>query len=832
MSASSSSSSHNNHAAEHEMSATLSLPAPAVLSTTTENLKEEEWQEERLSADLALFLSNPSLKAALADGSLDLASYSSTVEQELQDLESQCIGVYRSKGQEIASLRTELESCDAILGALQEMLLGFQADLGGLSGDIRNLQEKSRTLGIQLRNRRKAEEGLRHYLEHIVIAPALTNAICRGPVNSTFLESVHELNTIYEDVHGTEPQSWSCDKVPSQTRAGQEMQDHVRKLRLVAVSRTRDYFLAQMQLLRKPNTNVRMIQVHGLLKYADLQDFLYEASPEIASEVFNVYMESMGKSLYALFRTYQAQLHQLDATKMAATRHDVIAIDDSALRDALTTKAKKRVDSFGLGTRAHDVLEDAAEPLMSHLALAEGKRYPYEMLFRSLMIHLINAVTNEHVFCRKFFKRDAFGPLFQSTLSLLLEQLENYLFSCHDALALLLMIKVTHAHRRLLKSRNVHSLNTFLDQVTHLLWPRLKMVIDAHLRSIRSANAQKLGGVDLHAHYVSRRYAEFTCSILSILQIKVGGGGSAAAAAANTLDSTTTTPRKSPSSGSLKSQKSGGGGSKGPPTLAEAKSESATVSPRTPATAYSKSSLERHKSDGAASTNLPRTPSADLGVVGSSTHSGSTPGSADGSSHRGSAGDMLLRDIALIMEETVLLLERLADEHGSSNKKRTVFLINNLDQIICIFQERRVVGKELNKFIELLMAQRERFVEEELLQNFSKLIAFVQQTETHMVTSSAPVDVNAHVVENLVREFSSSWKQGIEQINRNVLSYFSNFRNGMEILKQVLTQLLLYYTRFQDIIRKVWRSKPPAFCKDLVSTTVILAEIKKYALAI
>ena len=53
----------------------------------------------------------------------------------------------------------------------------------------------------------------------------------------------------------------------------------------------------------------------------------------------------------------------------------------------------------------------------------------------------------------------------------------------------------------------------------------------------------------------------------------------------------------------------------------------------------------------------------------------------------------------------------------------------------------------------------------------------------------------------------------------------------MEILKQVLTQLLLYYTRFQDIIRKAWK-RPPAFAKDLVSTSAILAEIKKYALAI
>merc|ERR1712045_186618 len=104
----------------------------------------------------------------------------------------------------------------------------------------------------------------------------------------------------------------------------------------------------------------------------------------------------------------------------------------------------------------------------------------------------------------------------------------------------------------------------------------------------------------------------------------------------------------------------------------------------------------------------------------------------------------------------------------------------------------------MNRFVDLLMQQRELFVEEELLQGFSKMIAFVQQTEQHMLrphyggsSSKAGIednkmDVNVQVVESLVREFSSTWKQGIEQINRNVLSFFANFRNGMEILKQVL----------------------------------------------
>jgi hypothetical protein len=50
----------------------------------------------------------------------------------------------------------------------------------------------------------------------------------------------------------------------------------------------------------------------------------------------------------------------------------------------------------------------------------------------------------------------------------------------------------------------------------------------------------------------------------------------------------------------------------------------------------------------------------------------------------------------------------------------------------------------------------------------------------------------------------------------------------MEILKQVLTQLLLYYTRFQDIIKKSW-SRPPAFSRDVVSTATILMEIKRYS---
>ena len=825
-------------------------------------------EAERLSSDLALFLSNPALSAGLADGSLDLKSYSSTIQAELNDLEMDCIEIYKQNSHTIASLRNDMTECDRILASLQEMLLGFQADLGGLSGDIRTLQQESQTLGIQLTNRREAEMKLRRYLSKVIVPPSLADVICKGNVDGIFLKSVQELEAKYKYLNSTardlanaintdggnggkhhdgyvennhnegKNNDEDTDEIvitePSKTPSGDEMKEHVTKLRLRAIMRIRTYFIQTIIQLRKPKTNVRMMQINSLLKYNVLMDFLFEAQPDIYFEIRDVYVDSMSKTLHALFRTYAAQLSLLD--NAIATRKDVIAVEDSALRDMWTrVDMNKRGDAFCLGNRAIilEVDQDGSNggeersigttsgsglttmtpmrreqiqkskmgsatsvgmnkshlPIMAHLALAEGKKHPYEIIFKSVMMHLMDSVTNEYVFVRQFFKENgpvAFDGIFQRTLNLLLEQLENYLFNSFDSLGLLLMIKLTHANKRIMKERKVDSLDEFFESVTTLLWSRLKTVMDKQLRSVRDGNVSKLGTIDLHAHYVSRRYAEFTCSILQILY--KGNRGLSARASKNT----------SVVSGSDILLKSA-------PMSTQKQQQQSSSSSLSDQSKLSRSSL----------------------------------------SHRGSAGDMLLNDLSSLQSEIVLLLQRLADAH-TSNKKKIVFLINNTDQIISIFQERRVPGKEMNYFVDLLMQQRELFVEEELLQTFSKMIAFVHQTEQHMtrtqqfgssatsksVAEGNKVEVNVQVVESLVLEFASTWKQGIEQINRNVLSFFANFRNGMEILKQVLTQLLLYYTRFQDIIRKVWRSKPPAFCKDLVSTSAILVEIKKYALSI
>ena len=791
-----------------------------------------------LSNDLTSFLAslNPELISQLTDGSLDLTSYQSVLESELSALEAQHIEIHRTAiRSDVETLHTELEVCESILESLQEMLLGFSADLDGLSSDIAHVQNQSLTMAMQLEHRKKAEHALMLFLEKVVIPPNMANAIIYDDVDdATFVACVLDLEKKYEYVNATiqrdgeveEQKSTGEEKdhdeefvppPPHLTVAGREVKNHLERLRLKAIQRTREFFLRKIAELRRPKTNVRMIQVNSLLKFSPLVDFLRDAAPDIYQEIKDVYIESMGKMVHALFRVYLAQLNRLDAK--IASRHDsqLIAIDEQALKantslndswaaafshfspqPKVSSNSVASTDSFNLGTRAC-VLDDCdrcLKPILVHLALSENKTYPYEQLFRSVLMHLVDSLTNEFVFSLEFFKdhgREVFRKIFSRTLSLILETTENYLFNCYDSIGLLLMIKINHLHHKIMKQRRVvdESIDLFFDRITGLLWPRFKFLVDSQIKCLQLSTGKKLGlslaaessentaAVELHSHYVARRYAEFTSSILLAMHHNKRVWNEAARSirknAANDRSPKMLTP------GSSTKQQIG-------------------------SMALTSQSFDHNDSP--------------------------TP---QGLRRAVSGGDLIMIDLCTIQQETISLLKRISDDY-SDKKRRNIFLINNLDQILSLFEERRVFSyKDIcSPFEDMITRQREIFVEEELQQVYPKLISFVHETENKMQgeTSLSTLDLNVALLESLVKDFSLNWKKGIEQINKNVLSYFSNFRNGLEILKQALTQLLLYYTRFQDIIRKSFRGKTPDFCQHLVSTTQILTEIKKYALSI
>ena len=122
-------------------------------------------------------------------------------------------------------------------------------------------------------------------------------------------------------------------------------------------------------------------------------------------------------------------------------------------------------------------------------------------------------------------------------------------------------------------------------------------------------------------------------------------------------------------------------------------------------------------------------------------------------------------------------------------------------------------------------------MEEQLLADNGKMISFVKQAEPLLVPGAPPEDaakVDKGAMEHLTREFYDKWKAGIEAIHRDVVQSFSNFKLGMDILKQVLTQLLLYYTRFLDLVKQAFPHGPP-FAQYILSLPTLMNEIKHFS---
>lgn len=79
---------------------------------------------------------------------------------------------------------------------------------------------------------------------------------------------------------------------------------------------------------------------------------------------------------------------------------------DAAARSLFTTKVdlSKRGDGFNMGDR--DSILDTVEagPILVHVALAEGRQFPYEAIMRSVFKHLMDSATSEYLFTIEFFK--------------------------------------------------------------------------------------------------------------------------------------------------------------------------------------------------------------------------------------------------------------------------------------------------------------------------------------------------------------------------------------------------------------------------------------------
>ncbi|XP_059446482.1 vacuolar protein sorting-associated protein 52 A-like isoform X2 [Corylus avellana] len=647
---------------------------------------------------------NDDVVANILSKGTTLREYTKGVENNLRQVELDSIQDYIKESDNLVSLHDQIRECDSILSQMETLLSGFQSEIGSISSDIKILQEKSMDMGLKLKNRKVAESSLAKFVEDIIVPPRMVDIIVDGEVNDEYMRTLEILSKKLKFV--------DVDPMVKASKALKDVQPELEKLRQKSVSKVFDFIVQKLYALRKPKTNIQILQQNVLLKYKYVVSFLKEHGNGVYTEVRGAYMDTMNKVLSAHFRAYILALEKLQLD--IATSSDLIGVEtrSSGLFLRGREPLKNRSAVFALGERIK-ILKEIDEPaLIPHIAEASSSKYPYEVLFRSLHKLLMDTATSEYNFCDDFFGEESiFYEIFAGPFAVIDEHFNSILPNCYDAIGLMLMIGIIRQHQLIMSRRRIPCLDLYLDKVNISLWPRFKMVFDMHLSSLRNANVRTLWEDDVHPHYVMRRYAEFTASLIR-LNVEYG--------------------------------------------------------------------------DGQLELNLERL--------------------------RMAVDDLLMK-LAKMFPKT---------------KLQIVFLINNYDMTISVLKEAAPEGGKIQMhFEELLKSNTTLFVEELLLEHFSDIIKFVKTRASEDPSSSSEKAITVAEVEPLVKDFASRWKAAIELMHKDVITSFSSLLCGMEILRAALTQLLLYYTRLSDCIKRIVGGS--ALNKDLVSISSIMYEIRKYS---
>ncbi|XP_064876561.1 vacuolar protein sorting-associated protein 52 homolog [Oncorhynchus nerka] len=158
-----------------------------------------------------------------------------------------------------------------------------------------------------------------------------------------------------------------------------------------------------------------------------------------------------------------------------------------------------------------------------------------------------------------------------------------------------------------------------------------------------------------------------------------------------------------------------------------------------------------------------------------------------------------------------------------SRRDQLIFLINNYDMMLNVLMERAADdSKEVEGFQQLLQVRSQEFIEEILSSPFGGMIAFVKASEALIEKGQLDRGKNdeAHITQ-LIRGFSSTWKQSVEALSQDVMRY------GTGIIQGALTQLIQYYHGFHKVLSQ------PTFCSlavrsELINLHHLMVEVKKH----
>lgn len=644
---------------------------------------------------------------------VDLRAYSSQVESELKEVESDLVADYIKQSPNISQLHGQINECDGILERLEGILCTFQADLGNICQEILTLQEESVSLSIRLKNKQFIRQELSSFIEEIIIPEDVITHIIDTPASEKpFLD---QLRVLDQKVLFVDEQNFR-DAVSCK-----EVKEILKTLQEKAVAKIREYCLKKVQSFRKPMTNYQITQ-NALLKNKFFYQFLKNRDRNVARELTAEYLDTMSKVYFSYFKEYAHRLSKLRYEELP-DKDDLMAVEENlkSKNSLFNSKPtlKNRSTIFTLGDRGNVINADIESPLIvPHVANKTDAKYAMEVLFRSHQFAVLDNACHEYQFLSEYFilnskdTQEHFSIVFGKTLTLFTKILEEEFNSSFDSIGLFLCLQIIYRFKILAHKRAVSALDQYWDGLVRIIWPRFEFLFDCHIQSIRGCDVSKITLADTRPHYITRRYAEFSAAILAV------------------NDSF---------------------------------------------------------------------PDERVSVL-----------------------------LVILQNEVENLILKMASKFDSP-KEQLIFIINNYDMILGVLLERtKEESSESENIKQQLNRRVQDFVEELLYPHFGPLISFVKECESLIEKNDlAALDRQDTKVASLIKSFNLKWRNAIEDINRDVMTCFTNFKCGNNIQQTALTQIIQYYHRFHKIVsQNPFKNNPSR--SELINVHQLMVEVKKY----
>ncbi|KAF8842691.1 Vps52-domain-containing protein [Paxillus ammoniavirescens] len=294
---------------------------------------------------------------------------------------------YHARARDFVELHDQVQTSVNLLDSLESFLSTFQRDLSSVSGQISELQERSKDIDNRVKNRRRIEKPLSTLISDLTIPPALATTILDTEVGELWTPVIADFEKRLDAL-----------RARSRVKAARDLGDVVEGLRIVAAAKLRAFFLALLKPIKNSvTTNMQVLQSSVFLKYYALFGFLKRQAEPVAKEIQESYIVTARTYYETSFRRYIRSLGWLRArvseefetiSTMSGQTND-IRIDHERL-----TYAKVEGPSVVLAYQADD----------------KAHKEPLEAILRSLFLVLMDNATTEYSFVASFFSVEPLEP--------------------------------------------------------------------------------------------------------------------------------------------------------------------------------------------------------------------------------------------------------------------------------------------------------------------------------------------------------------------------------------------------------------------------------------